>query len=500
MPIGKGVVLIGMGERTTHQAVGQVARALFSNKAATRVIGCLMPKSRAAMHLDTVFSFCDRDLVTIFTRRRRPDPAATASIRPTTGRFRGPPGREAAARGRARRRWASRSCARWRPAATPIEAEREQWDDGNNVVALEPGVVVAYDRNTHTNTLAAQGRRRSDHDPRRRARPRPWRRPLHDLSDLARSGLLTHRYEITSTQGETIMSFNLRNRSLLTVQDYTPREFQLSARPRPRPEARQVCPHRAEAPRGQGDLPDLREDLDAHALRVRGRLLRPGRQRHLSRSGRLADRPQGILQGYRARARDACTTRSSIAARRRGAWRQLAKYAGVPVYNGLTDEYHPTQMLADVMTMREHSDKPISEIKYAYVGDTRSNMGHSLMIVGCLMGMDVRICGPKSAVAVGRIHEDRQGPGGEVRRAADDHGRPEAAVKDVDFIHTDVWVSMGEPKEVWKERIKLLTPYQVNPALMKAERQSAGQVHALPAGLPRHRDRRSASRSRRTTA
>ena len=87
--------------------------------------------------------------------------------------------------------------------------------------------------------------------------------------------------------------------------------------------------------------------------------------------------------------------RSSIAVRRRSGVETLAKYAGVPVYNGLTDEYHPTQMLADVLTMRENSDKPISEIKYAYVGDTRSNMGHSLMIVGCLMGMDVRICGPK---------------------------------------------------------------------------------------------------------
>jgi ornithine carbamoyltransferase len=160
----------------------------------------------------------------------------------------------------------------------------------------------------------------------------------------------------------------------------------------------------------------------------------------------------------------------------------LAKYAGVPVYNGLTDEYHPTQMLADVMTMREHSDRPIHEIKYAYVGDTRSNMGHSLMIVGCLMGMDVRLCGPKALwpseeyVKIARALEAKTGA---KLTLTDD---PKAAVSGVDFIHTDVWVSMGEPKEVWGERIKQLLPYQVNAALMKAAGNPRVKfMHCLPA-------------------
>jgi ornithine carbamoyltransferase len=160
----------------------------------------------------------------------------------------------------------------------------------------------------------------------------------------------------------------------------------------------------------------------------------------------------------------------------------LAKYAGVPVYNGLTDEYHPTQMLADVMTMREHSDKPITDIKYAYIGDTRSNMGHSLMIVGCLMGMDVRICGPKSlwpSEEYQKIARELAAKYGARLTITDD---PKAAVKGVDFIHTDVWVSMGEPKEVWKERIKLLTPYQVNTELMKASGNPQVKfMHCLPA-------------------
>jgi ornithine carbamoyltransferase len=160
----------------------------------------------------------------------------------------------------------------------------------------------------------------------------------------------------------------------------------------------------------------------------------------------------------------------------------LAKYAGVPVFNGLTDEYHPTQMVADVMTMREHSDKPLHEIKYAYVGDTRSNMGHSLMIVGCLMGMDVRICGPKSLWPSGdyvNIARDLERKYGAKLSILDD---PKEAVTGVDFIYTDVWVSMGEPKEVWAERIKLLLPYQVDMKLLRATGNPRAKfMHCLPA-------------------
>ncbi|MFC0808640.1 arginine deiminase [Ensifer sp. P24N7] len=152
MPIGNGTVLVGMGERTTYQAVGQLAKALFMNKAATRVIGCLMPKSRAAMHLDTVFSFCDRDVVTLFADVV--DQIRCYSLYPVDddGNF------EVRAEDRPMLEVVSEALGirKLRTVATggnAYEAEREQWDDGNNVVALEPGVVVAYDRNTHTNTL-----------------------------------------------------------------------------------------------------------------------------------------------------------------------------------------------------------------------------------------------------------------------------------------------------------------------------------------------------------
>ncbi|MBP1888013.1 arginine deiminase [Sinorhizobium mexicanum] len=152
MPIGNGAVLVGMGERTTYQAVGQVAKALFRNKAATRVIGCLMPKSRAAMHLDTVFSFCDRDVVTLFADVV--EQIRCYSLHPVDdeGNF------EVRVEERPMLEVVSEALGikKLRTVATggnAYEAEREQWDDGNNVVALEPGVVVAYDRNTHTNTL-----------------------------------------------------------------------------------------------------------------------------------------------------------------------------------------------------------------------------------------------------------------------------------------------------------------------------------------------------------
>ena len=151
MPVGKGVVLIGMGERTTRQAVFQVAKVLFKNKAATRVIGCLMPKSRAAMHLDTVFSFCDRDAVTVF--REVVEQIRCYSVYPT---------KDDAGEVRVEKKGLldvvkeALGIKKLRVIGTggdSYEAEREQWDDGNNVVALEPGVVVGYDRNTHTNTL-----------------------------------------------------------------------------------------------------------------------------------------------------------------------------------------------------------------------------------------------------------------------------------------------------------------------------------------------------------
>jgi ornithine carbamoyltransferase len=160
----------------------------------------------------------------------------------------------------------------------------------------------------------------------------------------------------------------------------------------------------------------------------------------------------------------------------------LGQYAGVPVWNGLTDEFHPTQMLADVLTMIEHSDKPMEEIAYCYTGDARFNMGNSLMIVGCLLGMDVRICSPKELAPdealVAKARELAQKYGARLTITED----VPTAVKGVDYIHTDVWVSMGEPAEVWDERVKLLKPYQVNAAMIELTGNPKVKfMHCLPA-------------------
>ena len=159
----------------------------------------------------------------------------------------------------------------------------------------------------------------------------------------------------------------------------------------------------------------------------------------------------------------------------------LAEYAGVPVYNGLTAESHPTQVLADLMTMREHSDKPLHDVSFCFIGDCRFNMANSLLIGGCTMGMDVRLCGPKPYlpdVELEAIARDRAQASGAKLTVTDDL---QAAVKSVDFIYTDVWVSMGEPSEVWAERIKLLKPYQVTASLMAATGNPRTQfMHCLP--------------------
>lgn len=161
---------------------------------------------------------------------------------------------------------------------------------------------------------------------------------------------------------------------------------------------------------------------------------------------------------------------------------ELAQFASVPVFNGLTDEFHPTQMLADTLTMVENADKPIHDISYAYVGDASNNMGRSLLLIGAKLGMDVRIGAPKDLQPEQDLVEHCQQwakeSGGKITITND----PKDAVKGVDFVHTDVWVSMGEPIETWGDRIDLLKPFQVNRELLEASGNARVKfMHCLPA-------------------
>jgi len=161
---------------------------------------------------------------------------------------------------------------------------------------------------------------------------------------------------------------------------------------------------------------------------------------------------------------------------------ELAKYAGVPVYNGLTDEFHPTQMLADIMTMHEFSDKPIHDISYCYIGDAHNNTGNSLMIVGTKLGMDVRICAPTHLWPKEDLIAECRGFAAVSGASLTLTDNPKKGVLDADFIYTDVWVSMGEPFEKWGERIIELLPFQVNAALMASSGNPRAKfMHCLPA-------------------
>ncbi|MEU7168489.1 ornithine carbamoyltransferase [Streptomyces morookaense] len=161
---------------------------------------------------------------------------------------------------------------------------------------------------------------------------------------------------------------------------------------------------------------------------------------------------------------------------------QLADYSGVPVWNGLTDEWHPTQSLADVLTMWEHTDKPLHDVSFAYLGDARNNVGNSLLIAGAMFGMDVRMIGPESLRTAPEVEK-------EARRIAETTGARitltenlEEGVAGADFLYTDVWVSMGEPKEIWDERITLLKPYQVTSEVLAATGNPRVKfLHCLPA-------------------
>lgn len=161
---------------------------------------------------------------------------------------------------------------------------------------------------------------------------------------------------------------------------------------------------------------------------------------------------------------------------------ELARFSDVPVYNGLTDEWHPTQMLADVLTMREHARDATVPLRYAYVGDARFNMGNSLLVTGALLGADVRIVAPRSlwpSDDVQALAREKASASGAVLTLTED---PAEGLADAEFVHTDVWVSMGEPAEVWADRVALLTPYRITSDFMALTGDpSAKFMHCLPA-------------------
>ncbi|AWV00226.1 ornithine carbamoyltransferase [Burkholderia sp. JP2-270] len=277
------------------------------------------------------------------------------------------------------------------------------------------------------------------------------------------------------------MMFNVHNRSYLTLIDYTPRQIRyLLDLSRDLKRAKYAG---TEQPRLTGKNIALIFEKTSTRTRCAFEVAAHDQGAHVT----YID-PTGSQIGHKESMKDTARVlgRMYDAIEYRGFGQaiveELAQYAGVPVYNGLTDEFHPTQMLADVLTMHEHSDKPLHEIAYCYIGDAHNNTGNSLMIVGAKLGMDVRLCAPRHLwphdELIAQCREIAAKTGARLTLTE----QPAEAVKGADFIYTDVWVSMGEPEEAWVERIRTLLPYQVNAALLAATGNPRVKfMHCLPA-------------------
>jgi ornithine carbamoyltransferase len=277
------------------------------------------------------------------------------------------------------------------------------------------------------------------------------------------------------------MTHNLKNRSFLTLRDFSPEEIKyllkLSA------DLKDAKYAGTEQQLLKGKTIALIFEKASTRTRVGFEIAAYDQGAHVTYLG-----PSGTQIGYKESMKDTARVLGRLydAIEYRGYGQstveELATYAGVPVYNGLTDEFHPTQVLADLLTMQEHSDKPLHEMAYCFLGDAGNNMGDSLLIGGAKMGMDVRLCAPKACWPDQSIMD-------QARKIAEDTGARiqitddiEDAVRRCDFLYTDVWLSMGEPEEKWAERIALLKPYQVNTNVMEMTGNPKVKfMHCLPA-------------------
>ena len=277
------------------------------------------------------------------------------------------------------------------------------------------------------------------------------------------------------------MAFNLRNRSFLKLLDFTPKEIKflldLSI------DLKKAKYAGIEEPRLNGKNIALIFEKASTRTRCAFEVAAYDQGAHVTYLG-----PSGSQLGAKETMKDTARVlgRMYDGIEYRGFGQEkveeLAEYAGVPVWNGLTTEFHPTQVLADFMTMMEHSDKPLHQVRFAYLGDARNNMGNSLLIGAAKMGMDFRSVAPKTVQPSGEIVKQANNIAAETGAkllVTDDLTK---GVTDCDFLYSDVWVSMGEPDEVWKERVDLLTPYQVNTKAMELTgNPKVKYMHCLPA-------------------
>ncbi len=276
------------------------------------------------------------------------------------------------------------------------------------------------------------------------------------------------------------MAFNLKGRSLLTLLDFTPKEIEFLLKLSADLKAAKYAGTEVQKLKGKNIA--LIFEKTSTRTRCAFEVAAYDQGAHVTYLG-----PTGSQIGHKETMKDTARVlgRMYDAIEYRGFAQKtvedLAKYSGVPVWNGLTNEFHPTQALADVMTMREHTYKNPNEIIYTYLGDARNNVANSLLVIGAKLGMDFRIAAPKSLwpseELLNQCREIAKETGAKITLTED----VKEAVKDADFLYTDVWVSMGEPDEIWAERIKLLKPYQVNSQVMEMTgNPNTKFLHCLP--------------------
>ena len=483
------VLAVGISQRTESGAIDELAKNMFRNPDCEidTILAFNIPESRAFMHLDTVFTQIDYDKFTFhpgimdtlevfeITEGDIPDSDEDLNVKKVEGSL------EEILERYLGRKVTLIPCA----GGERISSEREQWNDGTNTLCIAPGVVVVYDRNNITNNILREHgikvlEMSSAELSRGRGGPRCMSMPLvrEDLDASDNDG----NENIYFTKSEDVKKINskidLRGRNFLTLLDYTPEEIRylLDLSKDLKDKKHRGIPHRYLNNKNIVLLFEKTSTRTRCAFEVAGLDLgmgvtyldpgssQMGKKESIEDTAKVLGR---MYDGIEYRGYD-----QSIV-------EELARCAGVPVWNGLTTQFHPTQMLADVMTVEENFGH-LEGIKLVFMGDARNNVANSLMVVCAKMGMHFVACGPKELwpdkELVNKCKEIAKETNGSIEMTED----VMEASKGADVIYTDVWVSMGEPDDVWAERIKLLSPYQVNMKVMDNANPNAIFLHCLP--------------------
>ena len=485
------ILAVGISQRTEAAAIDELAKNCFKdpNCKIDTILAFNIPESRAFMHLDTVFTQIDYDKFTYhpgimdtlqvfeITEGDIPDSDEDLNVKEVNGSL------EEILEKYLGREIEVIPCA----GGEKISSEREQWNDGTNTLCIAPGVVVVYDRNNITNNILREHGIKvievsSAELSRGRGGPRCMSMPLirEDIEELE-----PKKEEILETikiedfiKVQNINKPDLRGRNFLKLLDYTPEEIRylLDLAKDLKDKKRKGTPHRYLSGKNIVLLFEKTSTRTRCAFEVAGMDLgmgvtyldpgasQMGKKESISDTAKVLGR---MYDGIEYRGYDQAIVE------------ELAENAGVPVWNGLTTEFHPTQMLADVLTVEENFGH-LKGIKLVFMGDARNNVANSLMVVCSKMGMHFVACGPKSLwpneELVEECMEICKTTGGSIEM----NENVLEATRDADVIYTDVWVSMGEPDDVWNERINLLKPYQVNIDVMNNARPDAIFLHCLP--------------------